>query len=228
MPGGQQPRCSECERRGDGRCSACFGSGTNLHLNSPEPKCRRCKGTGVCPSCDGSGYPLSSTLYSELVSPGAPRSRVTASSNRIEIVIPVPRAWGPILILPVFVAIWMSIGFRQALSNGAYFFFLLGAIACLGTLFRLFWHLAGRERIVIDASGLLTRQEIGPFGRTRRFDTGEIRNLRCSPILMNRNHLIDPGTIAFDYGAKTYRIGGGIDEAEANDLIRQLKERLPA
>jgi len=45
---------------------------------------------------------------------------------------------------------------------------------------------------------------------------------------MSRNNVIVPGVIAFDYGAKTYRFAAGIDEAEANDLIPKIKERLPS
>jgi hypothetical protein len=36
-----------------GKCAACYGSGVNLQINSPEPKCRPCRGTGVCPTCGG-------------------------------------------------------------------------------------------------------------------------------------------------------------------------------
>jgi hypothetical protein len=33
------------------------------------------------------------------------------------------------------------------------------------------------------------------------------------------------GTISFDYGAKTFRFGAGLDEAEAHQNITQLKSR---
>src|SRR5579863_7784873 len=60
MPGGSTVRCPECApgvtlMPGDGKCPQCFGSGTNIRLNSPEPKCANCKGTGVCPTCGGAG-----------------------------------------------------------------------------------------------------------------------------------------------------------------------------
>jgi hypothetical protein len=45
--------CASCF--GNGRCSACDGSGINPHLNEDEPKCRNCSGTGVCPACNGTG-----------------------------------------------------------------------------------------------------------------------------------------------------------------------------
>ena len=35
------------------------------------------------------------------------------------------------------------------------------------------------------------------------------------------------GTIAFDYGARTVRLGSGIDEAEAHMIIESLRMRFP-
>ena len=48
--------CIDCH--GNGKCAACFGSGTNLHVNEDEPKCRNCAGTGTCPTCQGTGRGL--------------------------------------------------------------------------------------------------------------------------------------------------------------------------
>jgi hypothetical protein len=59
----KRARCPDCDGgflAGDGRCSHCHGSGTNLKLASDVPQCAFCKGTGVCQTCDGSG------LYSAL------------------------------------------------------------------------------------------------------------------------------------------------------------------
>ena len=33
------------------------------------------------------------------------------------------------------------------------------------------------------------------------------------------------GTIAFDYGAKTYRFGIGLDESEARHIVAKVKEQ---
>ncbi len=35
------------------------------------------------------------------------------------------------------------------------------------------------------------------------------------------------GLIAFDYGARTFRIGSGVDEAEAKQVILIIQQRFP-
>ena len=35
------------------------------------------------------------------------------------------------------------------------------------------------------------------------------------------------GLVAFDYGAKTFRVGAGIDEAEAKRIVDALRARMP-
>ena len=60
-----------------------------------------------------------------------------------------------------------------------------------------------------------------------------ISNLRVSPQPFNPFNFsaslqfwgVGGGAIAFDYGARTYRFGGGVDEAEANQIIATIKER---
>ena len=40
---------------GNGKCSQCHGSGTNLNLASDAPQCLFCKGTGARQTCGGDG-----------------------------------------------------------------------------------------------------------------------------------------------------------------------------
>jgi hypothetical protein len=54
----ERGRCPDCDSgvvTGDGRCSHCHGSGTNLNLASDIPQCLFCKGTCVCQTCGGDG-----------------------------------------------------------------------------------------------------------------------------------------------------------------------------
>jgi hypothetical protein len=55
---GRLQRCPDCDDgifQGDGRCSRCHGSGTNLNLASDVPKCPACEGSGICATCGGTG-----------------------------------------------------------------------------------------------------------------------------------------------------------------------------
>lgn len=63
MPGTRN-RCVDCH--GSGRCSQCFGSGVNVHLNEVEPRCRPCYGTGLCDACDGTGRLSGEKLVMEM------------------------------------------------------------------------------------------------------------------------------------------------------------------
>lgn len=56
---GRPTRCGDCDAgmfQGDGRCSRCHSSGTNLNLASDLPKCPACAGSGVCATCGGRGF----------------------------------------------------------------------------------------------------------------------------------------------------------------------------
>jgi hypothetical protein len=52
VPGKRYPRkCSPV-------CPVCDGTGTNVHLNSPDLACQTCNGTGRCALCHGTGVLL--------------------------------------------------------------------------------------------------------------------------------------------------------------------------
>jgi len=50
-------RCGDCDgvAMGNGKCKVCHGTGQNVHLNSDSVDCENCHGTGVCPTCGGTG-----------------------------------------------------------------------------------------------------------------------------------------------------------------------------
>ena len=230
MPGNSRLRCSNCERPGNGRCAACHGSGQNFHLNSQDPKCRSCQGTGVCSSCEGSGCPRST----DLVEPGVWRSAIRSTEDLMEIVIRAPRPGIAIAFLPVWLAGWAFGEYHEGLNiirgNASLFtdvWLVIWTIGGLSAAFSLIWALAGRERVTLDRSMVSIHREVGKIGRAKRFACDRIENIRFSPIFVANSTLTPPGTIAFEYRAKTYRFGSGISEAEAESLVRALKERMP-
>jgi hypothetical protein len=105
----------------------------------------------------------------------------------------------------------------------------------IGGLFATFvwlWNLAGKEIVTLDDEALAIRYAIGPAGWTRRFDRAEVRDLRVSQSASMDFRsafgwwLGGSGTIAFDYGARTYRFARGIDEAEAKQVVAEFWRRL--
>ena len=93
----------------------------------------------------------------------------------------------------------------------------------------------GREVVDVDSTSLRIKRAVGKLGRTKEFDLGHVRILRVAPQIWNPGDFssglrfwgVGGGTIAFDYGAKTYRFGGGLDEAEAKQVLVRLAERVP-
>ena len=63
---GRGERCEHCDDYpGSGKCSKCYGTGKNIHLNADRSECEECAGTAVCQYCKGRealGPPLSRRL----------------------------------------------------------------------------------------------------------------------------------------------------------------------
>jgi hypothetical protein len=123
--------------------------------------------------------------------------------------------------LPLFLGLWLT----------------FGALGC----YRLLFVAAGRELVIIDAAHLTFRREMPLFTRVRTYPLAEVRNLHATLSLMpgwlsiwasNSRYAWDllgltGGVIAFDYGGRTVRIGGGMDEEEAHYLVAYLHRRFP-
>src|SRR5262249_33624740 len=97
------------------------------------------------------------------------------------------------------------------------------------------WHLAGREIVRITSGELILRKEVFGIGRSREFDRNRVVDLRIGAPVFNpwawNATLAFWGwasrAIAFDYGARTYFFGVGLQEAEARMLVAALFNHLP-
>ena len=134
-------------------------------------------------------------------------------------------------------------GFAKSSAPPPAQFFLMFWLAAwtLGGAFvitSILWQLFGREIIGVEDGELIHRAEVLGIGRTRAFAGAQIAHLRAVDMDLSSgsrraNWSGMPsfgrgvGSIAFDYGARSYRIGSSLDEAEARLLIQQLKRRLP-
>jgi hypothetical protein len=103
------------------------------------------------------------------------------------------------------------------------------------TLYLWLWNVAGDELVAVGQGSLVLRRTVFGMGRYREFALAHIRDL----------HVVAPtsfawtwgwaslistlgGSVAFNYGARTYGFGFGLDGAEAKLLLDALRPHLPA
>jgi hypothetical protein len=112
------------------------------------------------------------------------------------------------------------------------------AMWTLGGAFAVYvwlWNLVGREVIDVDSESLRIKREVVRWGRVRDFALTHVRDLRVAPLTFNpmdfssglRFWGVGGGAIAFDHGARTYRFGSALDEAEAKQVLARIAERVP-
>jgi hypothetical protein len=181
------------------------------------------------------------------------RSTITDDeAGGFRITIPVRRFWPLIAFLGFWLCGW-AVGEFAAIGTvifgvpmmkvppDALIFMLIWLLpwtlaGCL-TIYALLWNLTGREVILLDDQTLEVRREVAGITRSRSFALADVRNLRFSPQVYNpwsmseswRHSLqffgISGGSVAFDYGATTYRFGNGLPEIESRRLIKTIRER---
>jgi hypothetical protein len=178
-----------------------------------------------------------------VLAPAKPRAQVVDEPSGLRVTIPARRNWFLLFFLPVWLAGWVvgevAVGgklFTDPPSGSEGFFLLVWLVFWTigGVLFTFFWlwNLAGREVVTLDEEALTIRYALGSAGWSRRFDRREVRDLRASQsVSMDFRSSLGWwlggfGTVAFDYGARTYRFGRGIDEAEAKQVVAELRRRL--
>jgi hypothetical protein len=182
-------------------------------------------------------------MPSTLLQPAKPRAQIVDEVSGLRVTIPAPRNWFLVFFLPVWLAGWVvgevAVGgklFTDPPSGGEGFFLVvwLAFWSIGGVLFTFFWlwNLAGKEIVNLDQEALTIRYGLGIVGWPRHFDRREVRDLRLAQsVSMDFRSsfgwwLGGNGTVAFDYGARTYRFGRGIDEAEAKQVVAELRPRL--
>lgn len=96
------------------------------------------------------------------------------------------------------------------------------------------WNVAGREIIELTSTVLMRRKQIPIFSRSKEYAVASIKGLRPAPVVqtfwpMQQNMAplsFRDGTISFDYGRDTHRLGSGLDEADARYVIDEMCKRV--
>jgi hypothetical protein len=110
------------------------------------------------------------------------------------------------------------------------------AIGEFMVLYTILWRTVGKEVIDVGTSEIIIANKIFSFSRPKEYSSQYIKDLRVS---QPSNSMWSPwsrmntfwgkgeGVIAFDYGAKTFRFGSGLDDAEAKMILAEIAQHYP-
>jgi hypothetical protein len=105
-------------------------------------------------------------------------------------------------------------------------------------IYTFLWQLVGKEIVEISYEAIKIQRAVAGFGRKKEYLASYIKDLRVSPLAADSNYPfgrsrassfygLSGGPLAFDYGAKTFRFGSGVDEAEAKQILEKIVSRFP-
>jgi hypothetical protein len=191
-----------------------------------------------------------------IIQPGKERHTFQDAGSSIKFTVPSRKHWFAIFFQGFWITLWALMGtvfgiifyktiiellFTQpldnAISSGLAFGGIFGgfwlAVWMAGGIFVIYtflWQLVGKEIVEISSESVKYQRAILGLGRVKEYLAIHIKDLRVSPSMTTYRmfaHLKATGPIAFDYGARTYRFGEGIDEAEAKQIIEKIVRRFP-
>jgi hypothetical protein len=184
-----------------------------------------------------------------IIQPVSARHHADLMGGQFVIVIPSRKQWFHILFLAFWLVGWF-IGWTSAATelitypSGADGFLVVWLIGWTAggvyAVTTLLWMLLGQDRVEITHDLFHVRRQIAGIGRTQSFDIIAISDLRVTQYPAQpsyswgrqRNTLSTvwklDGPITFDYGAKTYHFGDGVDEAEAKQIVTRIQQQFPA
>jgi hypothetical protein len=152
----------------------------------------------------------------------------------------------------VFALLYIAVGFNKAMEIGknstppvepggvftmASLFFVLFFLVMLGmgayAIYHFLWLIAGKEVIEANSNLLRISRQTLVGKSTKEYSAADVKDLRVAtqqqlfPFRGIQRLLGSDGMIVFDYGAKTFRFGVDLEEAEAKQISIALQEGLP-
>lgn len=171
------------------------------------------------------------------------RSTVRNTADGLEVVIPANRNAFILLFLSAWLVGWAfgEVSAAQEVLSGRAGGASLFLVAWLAmwtvgggwAIYTWLWMAAGKEIVSLRPGELCLKRDTFGLGRTHEYDLAQVKELRVSPQVADpfgwsggmRFWGLGGGLVAFDYGAKTFRFGGSVDEAEASQIVAELKAR---
>lgn len=171
------------------------------------------------------------------------KAKIEKITNGLNIVIPSKKNWFALIFGTMWMSAWflgfifvagmlLSDGFAIGASGFLIFWLLMWTVAGLAVISVLLWGYFGKERFLTERNQILFEKTVFGIGKKNKLEKAELKNFRTeigndSWFGSNRWAFwgLGPGKIKFDYGFKTYSFGLGVDEAEANYIVKILKEQ---
>ena len=183
-----------------------------------------------------------------VIQPTSARHRAEWIGDQLSIRIPSRKHWFHIPFLSVWLVFWFGAWSSTAASlfsgpfglDGFLLVWLIGwTIGGIYAMTTLFWMLFGRDDVEITYKQFRIRRQVFGLGHTKTFDTLSISDLRVMQYPPPRSFWNSTyqnsstvwkldGPITFDYGARTYHFGDGVDEAEAKQIVAHIQQHFPA
>ena len=175
------------------------------------------------------------------VTPPLRRSKVRQTHEGLEIVIPAKRNAFLMLFLTAWLVGWcfgevfaireLLTGESEAPDLFLAAWLVMWTVGGSVALYTWLWMARGFEVILLRSNVLAIRHDVLGLGRTREYDLSHVSNLRVAPAVWNPYDWssamqfwgVGGGSVAFDYGARTFRFAASVDEAEARDIVNDLK-----
>jgi hypothetical protein len=172
------------------------------------------------------------------------RAKISSSMNGTEVSIPSKKNWFILIFSTAWLGGWYF-GFKNVLGtlkldkdgfgeiDGFMAFWLIGwTIGGLFIIGLLFWGYFGKEILKIESKKIILNKSVFGIGTTKILKKTEVKNIRFNEVEINyfsgKNNWaiwgVGEGKIKFDYGMKTYYLGLGLDDAEANYLVEKIQE----
>ncbi len=155
------------------------------------------------------------------------------------------RNWFIIPFIGVWLTLWTFGGvaaFGQLFSGEAQLFLAFWLVGwAVGWLFAaswLGWQLGGKLGVAVQAQAMTYHWAMPLVSRTKRYDAQQVKKLRAGRSMwpwgggfMNVSYPpffpTTQGSVQFDYGGRTMNLMPGLDEAEGQQIVDWLNQRLP-
>ncbi|HEX8991834.1 MAG TPA: hypothetical protein VF784_09155 [Anaerolineales bacterium] len=191
------------------------------------------------------------------VKPPEPKHTTQDLGDKLVINIPSPRHWFTAILQVLVLAMQMSMEFgiifllillaRDPDPTSRFFFFVFLVMAVFWTMtlalaiYGFLLQLFGKETILVSERSVTISRALLGTGPAKEYLAPSIQDLRLAPPTAEHYRtglawinafrypsLYSMGrSLAFDYGAKTFRFASGIDEAEGKQLLTEILRKFP-